>query len=185
MTLHFADRELHVATPMSRGFSLVETLLATTVFTVALVSIAQLAVLSTRANENAASTTMASALAAEKLEQLRALAWTFDPAGAPVSDTSTDTATPGMPSGGTGLSISPSDSLVRNTAGYCDFLDADGHALGGGSTPPPTTVFVRRWSIEALPVVSTDALILRALVTRIGSRRDDTRLLAIRTRKGG
>jgi type II secretory pathway pseudopilin PulG len=168
---------------MASGFTLIETLFATVVTVVALVAIARLAVVATRANRGAVSSTFTVVLAAQKVEQLRSLAWTFDAAGQPRSDTSTDTTSPSLTSGGTGLNASPGDPLAANTVGYCDFLDDSGRSLGGGSAPPAGTAFVRRWSIGAL-ASSSDTLVIQVLVTPIAGRAGESRLASIRTRKG-
>jgi prepilin-type N-terminal cleavage/methylation domain-containing protein len=171
-------------TEVARGFSLIETLFAMTILTAALVVVAQVAAASTRANQSARSTTLTTILAAQKLEQLRSLAWAFDAAGVPISDISTDTTVAAMPAGGTGLRSSPSGALEQNTVGYCDFLDGDGNMLGGGTSPPAYTAFVRRWSIDSLADVPNDTLVIQVSVIRAGRRADETRLVGIRTRKG-
>jgi len=58
-----------------RGFSLLELLVASTILTVGLLSLAQLLTLATSANAAAGRTTYAAVLAAGKLEDLRALTW--------------------------------------------------------------------------------------------------------------
>ena len=73
------------------GFSLVEVLAAMVILTVALMSLAQLFALSTRANFSARSNTYAAMLAQQKMEQLRGLTWGYDIVGLPVSDYTTDT----------------------------------------------------------------------------------------------
>ncbi len=78
---------------MARGFSLLEVLVASTVFTVAVVGLVPLLIVSTTANTTARTTTFAVALAQQKMEQLRALAWNVDASGAAVSDTTTDLTT--------------------------------------------------------------------------------------------
>ena len=86
-----------------RGFSLVETLVATTIMSVALASLAQLFLISTKANQSARITTNASVLAQQKMEQLRGLTWGFDIIGLPLSDTTSDlTVVPEQPQGGRG-----------------------------------------------------------------------------------
>ena len=97
-----------------------------------------------------------------------------------------------LPSGGTGLSASPPGTLGTNTIGYCDFVDENGRTLRGGTAPPSTTAFVRRWSIAPGPPAAIDTLAIQIAVIPIGSRRgegstlrgpDEVRLLGIRTRK--
>ena len=181
-----------------RGFSLLETLVATTLMTVALASLAQLFLISTKANQSARLTTTASVLAQQKMEQLRGLTWGFDMIGLPLSDTTSDlTVVPEQPQGGPGLTPSPEGSLQRNVDGYCDFLDGRGQPLGGGSIAPPNTVYVRRWSVEPLPTNPNNTLILQVMVTRwrargaadtelAGSGRrlpDEARVISVKTRK--
>jgi prepilin-type N-terminal cleavage/methylation domain-containing protein len=174
-----------------QGFSLLEVLVATTVFTVAVAGLAEICVIASRANSTARAITAASMLAASKMEQLRALTWGFDEFAAPLGDFTTDlTVSPEMPNVGVGLSPSPPAALARNTAGYCDFLDAAGHWLSGGAVPPAGAVFVRRWSIEPLPSRPADTLVLQVMVTRAvhGAAApqplpDDARLITLKGRK--
>ena len=178
---------------MVRGFSLIEVLVATTVTTIGTLALAQLCVMSMRTNQGARATTLATVLASQKMEQLRALAWTSDALGAPISDLATDTTVvPHSSSGGTGLSTSPPGTLGVSTPGYCDFLDENGRSLGGGTAPPSTTAFVRRWSIARGPPVAGDTLVIQISVIPVGRRSlagsivrgpDEVRLLGIRTRK--
>lgn len=181
-----------------RGFSLVETLVATTIMSVALASLAQLFLISTKANQSARLTTNASVLAQQKMEQLRALTWGFDTLGLPLSDTTSDlTVVPEQPQGGPGLTPSPDGSLQTNVDGYVDFIDGRGQSLGGGTNAPPNTVYVRRWSVEPLPTNPNNTLILQVMVTRwrargvadteqVASGRrlpDEARVISVKTRK--
>jgi hypothetical protein len=173
-----------------RGVSLVETLLAALLMAAALVALAELVALSVRNGVSARAESFAIVLAQQKMEQLRGLTWSFDTAGLPVSDTTTDTALAvESPAGGTGLSLSPPDVLEKNTTGYVDYLDQMGNSLGGGPTLPSGTAYIRRWSIEPLPSDPGNTLFLRILVTRRVDRgsslgfRDEARLMSIRTRK--
>lgn len=177
---------------MDRGFSLVEALFATTILAAGIGAVSQLALVAVRANHAATSTTLTTILASQKLEQLRALAWTFDVSGAPLSDTSTDTAAfPERPVGGTGLQPSGPDALARNTAGYCDFVDGAGRIVGGGTRAPATAAFVRRWSIERVPN-ATDVLVIQVSVMPVamtsttsggGRRLGEARLVQVKGRK--
>lgn len=172
----------------SSGFSLLEVLVATSILAAAIGALAQLPIIAVRANAAARTATAASLLAAQKMEQLRALAWGTDAYGLPISDISTDlTVSPPRAGEGVGLTPSPGDALLRDTPDYCDFLDANGQSLGGGPAPP-SAFYVRRWSIDALPS-SPDALVLQVLVARIGpaastaARRPDTaRFVTLKTR---
>jgi type II secretory pathway pseudopilin PulG len=177
------------------GFSLVETMVATLLLATAVVSVAQLFVLATRANLSAQRQTYASTLAQEKMEQLRGLAWGFDDVGLPISDYSTDLAVdPPDPDDGVGLSPSPANALAANVGGYVDYLDRYGQSLGGGETVPVNAVYVRRWSVEPLPTNPNNTLILQVLAFNVGDRpdtdgpvldhgRDEGRLVSVKTRK--
>jgi|SRR6185436_5248692 type II secretory pathway pseudopilin PulG len=179
-----------------RGFSLLEVLFATTMLVVGVAGLAQLFALSTRTNTSARATTFASVLAQQKMEQLRGLTWGFDTLGLPLTDTSTNIAAAvESPTGGTGLTPSPTGTLGSNTNGYVDYLDATGKSLGSGSNPPQGTVFVRRWSIEPLPTNPNNTLVLQVLVFRNGNRPtadntvgvkrlpDEARIISVKTRK--
>jgi hypothetical protein len=177
---------------MDRGFSVVEVLVALVVLMVGIVPLAQLSLVSIRANRTARVATFATLLAEEKLEQLQSLAWSADGEGATLSDVSTDTSiVPELSAGGTGLQSSPAGTLLRDTSGYCDFLDNNGQPLGGGVTPPAGAIFRRRWSIDPLPA-SADSLVIQVSVSRIadrvgtGSARapGEARLVTIRSRHG-
>src|SRR4051812_45104844 len=176
------------------GFSLLEVLFATSILTVAVVSLAQLFAVSTKANSSAKSTTFAALLAEQKMEQLRGLTWGFDSLGLPLTDTTTDVTTvPESLNGGAGLSPSPAGSLGANTVGYVDYVDEHGIVLGGGTTPPAGTTFIRRWSIEPLPTNPNNTLVLQVLVTRkryrgnadtaLGVNRlpDEARIISVKT----
>jgi type II secretory pathway pseudopilin PulG len=177
------------------GFSLIEAVVATSLLAVGVASLAQLFVISVNANRSAKTTTFASVLAQQKMEQLRGLTWGFDVIGLPVSDTDSDTTVvPALPNGGTGLTPSPQNVLRNNTAGYVDYLDEQGQSLGGGAVPPANTVFIRRWSIEPLPTNPNNTLILQVLVTRLNTRGNDNstevrrlpdegRVISVKTRK--
>jgi prepilin-type N-terminal cleavage/methylation domain-containing protein len=180
---------------VNRGFSLVEVLIATTVTTIGTVALAQLCAISIRMNQDARATTLATLLASQKMEQLRALAWTSDALGVPISDFATDTTVvPHTSSGGTGLTASPPGALNVNTPGYCDFLDENGRALGGGTAPHAAAAFVRRWSITPVAPAATDTLAIQVSVVRVGSHSSvegtlvsgpgEVRLFGIKARKG-
>ncbi len=162
------------------------------VLATALVALAQLFVVSTTANHRARTTTMASVLAEQKMEQLRGLLWGYDILGLPVSDTTTDLCVvPAAASGGKGLTPSPPGALLNNTPGYVDYLDEHGDWVGTGGTPPAGAVYTRRWSIEPVPTNPNNTLVLQVLVTRSpaaiapGAPRspDEARIVSVKTRK--
>jgi prepilin-type N-terminal cleavage/methylation domain-containing protein len=164
-----------------RGFSLLEVLIATTIVAVALSALAQLFMLSMNANRNAKATTMATVLAAQKMEQLRSLTWSLDARGTPLTDPY--------------LASLPSGSLRQNAAGFFDLVSSSGESFGEGTTVPAGAMYLRRWSIEPLPADSGNAIVLQVLVTQRFERRmgagwnarrlpEDSHLITVRTRKG-
>ena len=182
----------------SRGFSLVEVLVAMGLLTAVSMGVAQLFALSTRANLIAKGATSTTSMAEQKLEQLRSLTWGFDVEGLglPLSDTTTNLTVFPPTHDGSGLNPSPVDSLEQNTAGFVDFLDGNGAWVGTGSTPPGSAVYIRRWSIQPLPTNPNNTLVIQVLVTpvtseaaRVGSAFTRTRmagdalLVTVRTRK--
>ena len=178
------------------GFSLLEVLVATTLMAVGLTALAQLFAVSTRTNFSAKTTTYAAVLAQQKMEQLRGLTWGFDNLGLPITDTTTDVSVvPELPTGGTGLTPSPFNSLGQNTSGYVDYIDKDGKSLGTGTAVPGNAVYIRRWSIEPLPTNPNNTIVIQVLVTRwrdrgtantvtgTGRLPDEARIISVKTRK--
>ena len=146
-----------------RGFSLIEALIATGILAVSLVSLAGLFGLAIRSNIAARSTTTATVLAQQKLEELRALPWT-------------------------GLNQSPANALEENTPGVVDYVDQFGEARGGGADRPADAIYTRRWAIEPLPS-APDTLAIQVRVMRtdahgaVGRVPEEARLTTARTRK--
>ncbi len=171
----------------SRGFSLVEVLVAMGLLTVVSMGVAQLFALSTRANLIAKGATSTTAMAEQKLEQLRSLTWGFDlqGQGLPLSDTTTNLSVTPPLHNGSGLNPSPVDSLEQNTAGFVDFLDGGGSWVGTGSTPPRSAVYIRRWSIQPLPTNPNNTLVIQVLVTPVASEATRVASAYTRTRMAG
>ena len=171
----------------NRGFTLVEVVIAMGLLTVVSLGVAQLFAASTRANLSARSGTSTSAMAEQKMEQIRSLTWGFDTAGQglPVSDTTTNLTVYPMTSNGTGLNPSPNDSLEQNTSGFFDFLDAAGTWVGTGTTTPPTAAYVRRWSIAPLPTNPNNTLLIQVLVTPLSNEQARVASSFTRTRMNG
>lgn len=103
-------------------------------------------------------------MAAQKLEQLRALPWEIDAAGTLVSDVTTDLSVAPPSAAGSGLGSSPAGSLHTSTNGYVDYLDGFGTWRGGSVAPPAAARFVRRWAITPLPGDPDHSLILHVVV---------------------
>ena len=179
-----------------RGFSLVETLLATMLMVTGVIATAQMFVLATRGNMSAQRGTFTATLAQEKMEQLRGLTWGYDPVGLPITDLASNISVdPPTANGGVGLSASPANALSSNVQGYVDYVDRYGRTLGGGLNTPGDAVYVRRWSVEPLPTNPNNTLILQVLVFALNDRpangdgpvldrvADETRLVSVKTRK--
>lgn len=161
MSLLCEMSEQHV--PDERGFSLLEALIATGILAVSLVSLADLFGLAIRSNLAARSTTTATVLAQQKLEELRALSWTA-------------------------LSPSPPSALQDNTPGFVDHVDQFGETRGGGADRSADAIYTRRWAIEPLPS-TPDTLVIQVRVMRNAVRGaavrlpEEARLTTARTKK--
>lgn len=146
------------------GFTLVEVMLALAVLTTGAGTLLYAAMAAGRATVDARRADVMQRAAVEKLEQLRSLAWTSDAGIVPVSDWSSDVTTSPLPgTGGSGLGVSPGDTLATSVDGYADVLDADGRWLGGGAAVPPGAAMVRRWSIQTA-AAPADTLVLQVVV---------------------
>ena len=180
----------------SAGFSLLEAVIATGILAGALAALAQMFALSVASNASSRSSSYATVLAEQKMEQLRGLTWAFDTQGLPLTDSTTNIAEAvETPTGGTGLSPSPRGTLTSNVAGYVDYVDRFGNMLGGGDTMPAGAVYVRRWSVEPLPASPGNTLVLQVLVTPHADRGSadadgetrrlpgEARLVSVKTRK--
>jgi prepilin-type N-terminal cleavage/methylation domain-containing protein len=171
----------------NRGFSLVEVIVSMGLLTAVSLGVAQLFALSTRANLIAKGQTSTTAMAEQKVEQLRGLTWGFDlqGQGLPLSDTTTNLAVYPPAHNGSGLNPSPIDALEQNTAGFVDFLDGNGAWVGTGTTPPGTAVYIRRWSIQPLPTNPNNTLVIQVLVTPIALEATRVQTAYTRTRMVG
>ncbi len=184
-----------------RGFTLAEVAVSTGLMAVAAIGVAQLFAVAVNANLASRGQTSSAVLAVQKMEQLRSLTWGYaegpsGAVGAAITDLTTNLTIDPPAAGGAGLSPSPANSLDQNTAGYVDYVDALGNWVGTGGTPPPGTVYVRRWSIEPLPTNPNDTLVLqvRVIPARREARRtngsaarskleDETILVSVKTRR--
>jgi prepilin-type N-terminal cleavage/methylation domain-containing protein len=150
-----------------RGFTLLEVLMALALLTGVLLVVAHLLVIAARAADSSRDATVATGLAAQKLEQLRALARGVASGGTDVDDLQGDVAAwPGQPTGGTGLTPSPPGTLFVDTAGFVDYLDVTGQWVGSGGSPPAAAAFARRWSIDPANPAAPTCLVLRVGVWR-------------------
>jgi prepilin-type N-terminal cleavage/methylation domain-containing protein len=133
------------------GFTLLEVMVALVLFAGAFLTVAQLLAVADRAADGSRATSVAATIAAQKIEELRALAWGYDIDGTPLDE----------------LGLSPPGSLTADAAGFVDYVDDSGYPLGSGPPPPAQAAFARRWSVEAAPDVAPQTvLLLRVAVFR-------------------
>jgi prepilin-type N-terminal cleavage/methylation domain-containing protein len=186
--------------PAAKGFTLLEVLMAIALFVTVSIGIAQLFGVAVDAGRRAREQTTTAILAAAKMEQLRSLAWAYDPPAAglppvPRTDETTNLGNDPPSEDGPGLRASPGGTLPDNVPHYVDYLDEDGRRLGTGVTPGAGMAFIRRWAVRPLPSDPGRTLVLQVLVTtarqefsrspgswnrRTGS---ETLLVSVRTRK--
>ncbi len=149
---------------MPRGFSLIEVVVSMAIITTATLAIAQLSIMSVRVNRVARSTTVATVLALQKIEQLQSSGWTE-------------------------LASSPPETLGRNTDGFSDFLDGNGGTLPPGISTPVGAAFVRRWAVAPSP--GGHVLVIQVVVGPIsraghafdGRGPEEARIVTIKTRR--
>jgi len=150
-----------------RGFTLLEVLVAIALLGASALITGRFLAVTTNALAVSGAQTSTAALALTRMEQLRALSWTFDSTGIPLSDSLTDLSTSPPSHGGSGLSPSPATAIQENTPGFADFFDARGEWVGTGAQPPRNAMFVRRWSIDLPPDGAPDTLVLQVVVRRV------------------
>lgn len=150
------------------------------------VGVAQLTATATRAARQARDHTSAVILASAKMDQLRALDWTYDPAsGAPPAertDVTTNVSRQDYASDGPGLRASPPGTLSSSVPPYVDYLNEDGRWVGNGAEPPGNALFIRRWAVTPLPDDPRRTIVLHVLVTTVGA--DGARTGAFTRRTG-
>lgn len=174
-------------TSSSSGFSLVEVVISMGLLTTVSLGVAQLFAVSTLANRVARGQTSTTAMAEQKMEQIRSLTWGFDleGLGLPLTDNTTNLAVYPHTAGGGGLNPSPADALEQNTTGFVDFLDPTGAWVGTGQTPPATAMYVRRWAIQPLPTNPNNTIVIQVLVSPLSNEQARTASQFTRTRMAG
>ena len=151
----------------SRGFSVLEVLIALALLSVAVLGGVQLVSVSIQAISAARAQNLSVALASTRLEDLRGLTFEFDDLGVPSTDLQTDLTITPHTSAGSGLA--PGGSTTSSVNGYVDYLDGRGDWVGAGAGVPPAAAYVRRWSI-APSSVAPDTLVLEVLVFPVAAR---------------
>ena len=152
-----------------RGFTLLETIVATSILVTALAGLAQIFILGTHLTRQSGAHGLALVAAQDKLESLRGMDFTYDPSGDPLTAPA--------------LQLSPPTTLGGDAAPYVDWLDADGTAQDTAEG----AVLVRRWRISSLGVTTPDAIAIEVCVFRRPGAADpnaaDVCLSTIRTRQ--
>ena len=157
------------ATASPRGFTLIETVVATSLLITALAGVAQLFMLSAQLTRQAGASGVALAAAQEKLEELRGLAFAYDEAGALITASN--------------LAASDSSSLDADIAPHVEWLDASGQASTAAAA-----AFVRRWRISTIGAsppesIAIEVCVFRAPAVRVDHRAADACLFLARTRQ--
>lgn len=157
------------STASARGFTLLETIVATGILVTALAGVAQLFILSTHLTRRASASGIALVAAQDKLESLRALRFAYDNAGASITDPA--------------LQPSPPNSLNKDVEPNVEWLDASGQ----GATAD-AAAFVRRWRISTVGASSPDTIAIEVCVFKAPADGADHRsaeacLSSIRTRQ--
>ncbi len=167
--------------------------------------VAQMFALSTEKNLAAKHQVSTTAMATQKMEQLRGLTFSYDTGGMglPVTDTTTNLTLCAPDATGHGLDPSPTSptvnaSLESNIRGYVDFLDARGNCVNasGGTVAPSGAIYTRRWAIQPLPTNPNNTLVFTVLVTPTAKENqrtissdgrtrlvEDAMLISVRSRK--
>lgn len=153
-----------------RGFTLVETLVATGILVTALAGIAQLFILSTHLTRQANTAGAALVAAQDKLEALIAAPFDYDSNGGVITDAA--------------LELSPSSSLDEDIDPFVDWIDSSGERCDTGGD----SVFVRRWRVSAMSIGAPDSVAVEVCVFRmpadgVDARAADACLSTIRTRQ--
>lgn len=166
------------------GFTLIETLFALGLSVTLLGTLFPVYWHVTRGALIAHEQSIGTMLAAQRVEQLRALTFAFRETGSGIdreTDLETDLSGASSSSGGTGLSPSPPGSLVVSTPGYVDYLDSQGHWVGNAASPPEGAAYVRRWAVTPSLSSPDDGVMVQVVVSPIaeevrgGPRTDGTR----------
>jgi prepilin-type N-terminal cleavage/methylation domain-containing protein len=168
-------REPSRARDSACGFTLVEVLLALAITVAVTVGVVQLFAVVVSAGRASRDRTIAVALAAGKLEQLRSLEWRsdLDAAGTaiPRTDTHTNLSVEPLSAGGPGLAESPPGTLDRDVPPYVDYLDRFGRWSGTGAAPPARAVYIRRWAVRRHPASPQHLIAFQVLVTTVSRER--------------
>ena len=138
-----------------KGFTLVEVVVSMALVATTAVGLAGLFVVSAKATRRAQVDTVALFAAESKMAELRASTWAYDlaEAGAPVSSAL--------------LAVSPDAALTSSIDGYVDYVDGNGVIAGLGAQPSSVAVYLRRWSVRALPMDPANSRVLQVVAAPV------------------
>jgi len=161
-------RSLRHRSPSS-GFALLEVVLTSAIAATMAAGVCVILAMTIQAGHRARVRTMATMVAAQKMEQLRSLRWTHISTTAPAismssSDVTTDLSNDPATDDGSGLLRSPAGTLSSNVDGYVDYLDATGRWVGRGASVPATAVYIRRWAVQPHPSDPDNLLVFDVVV---------------------
>src|SRR5262245_48678699 len=186
-----AMRSPHHTSPVL-GFALLEVVLTSAIATTIAAGACVVLAMTIRASHHARVRTVATMVAARKMEELRSLAWTHISTSAPAismssSDVTTDLSNDPATDDGPGLLRSPAGTLTSNIVGYVDYLDANGCWIGHGPSAPAPAVYVRRWAVRPLASDPDNTLVFEVVAGTRGPDggilSDMIRLVTIEARK--
>jgi type II secretory pathway pseudopilin PulG len=148
----------------TRGFTLIETLVATGILITALSGMAQLLVLSAQWSRQSGTGNTALIAAQGKIEALRAVDFGNDPGGAPLTDPT--------------LQPSLGSTLQSDQAPYVDWLDSSGEPVSDLTG----AAWTRRWRVSPAGGGLADAIAIEVCVFRRRAIEAEVCLATIRTR---
>lgn len=170
------------------GFTLLEVLLAASLLIVVAVGVSGVIAAAIRASASSRARSFTTILAAEKMEQLRSLAWTSVVVGTPPldgspEDVSTDLSVDPPDDSGSGLLPSPPDTLESNVPLYVDYLDSDGAWVGNGTRPPSNATYIRRWAVQRLASDPDNVLVFHVMVMARATASETIHLASMKARR--
>lgn len=152
-------------TPSTRGFTLIETLVASSLLITALAGVAQLFVMSAQWSRQAAIGNGALLAAQGKLEELSGAVFRYGAAGEAITDPA--------------LQQSPADSLRGDRPPYVDWLDASGQTAANAAA----SFLTRRWRVTSAGSGAPESIAIEVCVFRADAGAADVCLATVRTRQ--
>jgi type II secretory pathway pseudopilin PulG len=154
----------------ARGFTLLETLVATGILITALAGLAHLFILGMQLTRQVNVAGAALIAAQSKLEGLGGLSFSYDAAGTAITDPL--------------LQPSPAASLDEDMAPFVDWVDTTGQSR----TSVNDAMFVRRWRVTAVDEgapesIAIEVCVFRAPASNVVARSAEACLSTVRTRQ--